>query len=167
MNCEYCGSELKENANYCTVCGMPVSEPAAEPEEKPVPVQTNYRTGADTALKGYTSYTSGEYHPDPDADYTRIKSAPTEEGPVWAAWVALILSVLSLKGALVVVPGILLGIGGIIVGAIGCKSELRTLSICDIVIGSLGIVLSLIMIAVWSGVFGLASSFMGDPWWYY
>ena len=162
MNCEYCGAELKQNANFCTICGMPVSGPAAEPEEKPVPVQTNYRTGPDTALKGYTSYTSGEYRTDPRAEASSIPSAPTEEGPVWAAWVALILSVLSLKGALLVVPGILLGVGGIIVGAIGCKSELRTLSICDIVIGALGVLLSIAMILVWSGVFGLAYSFMGE-----
>lgn len=176
MNCEYCGAELRPDARYCIMCGMPVSAPAEageSPAAEAAPAfKTNFRTGADTvnggALKGYTSYTTGEHKAEPAPSYTSARSIiDADEGPVWAAWVALICAVLSLKGALLVVPGILLGLGAIIIGAIGCRSELRALSICDIVIGSLGVLLSIVMIMVWSGVFGLASSFMGSDWYFF
>ena len=178
MNCEYCGSELKEGANFCTICGMPVNspqeQPAAQPAEQPVHQASASYPDNGGALRGYMSYTSGEYNTRTQSDpayrtadtYSsprQTASSSQDTGNEWASWVGIVCAVLAIKGIFVTVPGILLGVAAIVFGSIGCRSNMKVPAICSIVIGSLAVLGSLGMAAVWHWIFDLAGEYMFQP----
>ncbi len=197
MNCKYCGSELKEGANFCTICGMPVPEEqkAATEEQNTVPSEQRpieiltipdqpapekdaaseeAPEPANPALKGYKTYTSGEYRTQPQPRTEPLRSQPSASSSPegdgnydWAAWVGIVCAVLALKGIVITIPGVILGAAAVILGIIGLRSKMRVLSIFSIVFGAIALLGALGMAAVWRWIFGLASSYDFHPEFYW
>lgn len=167
MKCAYCGSELKEGANFCTICGKAVSEEQKQSAASP---ERQTASAGDGALRGYMSYTSGEYRTtgnsapaaDASASYAPVTDA-ADRNNEWAAWVSIVCAVLALRGVVITLPGILLGIAAIIFGSISCKSSMKVVAICGIVLGAIAIAGAFGMALLWRWIFDLAGDFMFDP----
>ncbi|MBQ4000511.1 MAG: hypothetical protein II643_05905 [Oscillospiraceae bacterium] len=170
MACPRCGSSLFDGSVPCPQCGY-VNGAPAEHTVYTLPDQpaAGDSAGHDTdALSGYLSYTSGSgpvrssgsnsadpYTASGD-DTVRSGSSDRE----WISYASVICGALSAYSSPMILPGILLGISAVILGIFGRSSFRKKLAVIGIIAGLIGLLLSVLVVLFYIGVFKLVYDFL-------
>ena len=138
MKCVSCGKENAASAEFCVVCG--------------------------TGLKSNNRQTQQTYYTN-----SEVKGYPTHSE--WTAYAGMISGILSLVCMIsnfavpvFIVGGfffvLVTGLGGIVLGAIGTKTNYKGMALAGLLCGIAGIVVEIvIVILAWSAFMALLSSF--------
>ena len=164
MTCPRCGSVLFDGAAPCPQCGYIgdalTPDTAEQSAAKTMPPEN--------ALNGYLSYTSGNnsdtaagsFSEDPYVASADRSVKSENSGNEWVPYASVICGALSAYSSPMVLPGILLGISSIILGIIGRSAQKRKLSVIGIITGLIGLLLSVLVVLFYIGIFKLAYDFL-------
>lgn len=167
MNCPNCSQPVEAGAAFCGNCGQPLQAPAVPPQQAAAPPQPNLVgpvPGAGLpAAQNQASPIAQAFASQPPTVATPPSplpggmAAPMVGGGVAAvpaysvpaahpgetqAIIALLLSVMSLPGALLPIAGVVLGISGVVTGSLGLRVR-KGLSMAALIVGTVGVIASL------------------------
>lgn len=160
--CSKCGAPLEPDARFCNICGTDVKaapDSSAQPEqagEAPQEEQPAAYEGSDAAAQPQAGYSyqqnqqpqAGYYYQQngqqpPQQGYYQQPGPNGKEPNGWAPVTALICGILSVTICCAsFIPAVL----GLVFGILGLKTSKRTMAIWGIVLGSIGILLSILYI---------------------
>lgn len=160
MYCMNCGKKLPDHAKVCDHCGMPVGEYKPEADLEENPYVSGYYDGSDershhTAYEGIRyeerkkeqnatyGYSSSD-RPEWDSYGAYEEKPPLRGGGLAIA--ALVLCILGAVSCCAPYVSIPICIAGIVCGALGLKSERRTMAIVALIISIVFLVISIALL---------------------
>ena len=161
MTCPRCGSESFDGSSPCPQCGYENAPAAAD-------AFSRYTSQSEDALNGYLSYTSGNSSETAEGSFSEDSHSSSPErsvrsgsgGNEWIPYASVICGALSAYSSPMVLPGILLGITSVILGIIGRSAPKRKLSVIGIITGLIGLLLSVLVVLFYIGIFKLVYDFL-------
>lgn len=145
--CTYCNAQNPDDAVFCSVCGKNFTP--GEPDAQ-VPPQTPQ----------YNAPPMPPVNPlPPVAPYGMppIPPKPGDPSKNWMAITGMVLGILSIfPGCCIWYLALVFGVGGIVFGILGLKSQQRGMSIAGIITGAIGLLFGLFVLIF---VVAFASSF--------
>ncbi|WP_434309654.1 zinc-ribbon domain-containing protein [Hominifimenecus sp. rT4P-3] len=160
MYCVNCGKKLPNHAKVCDHCGMPVGEYKPEADLEENPYVSGYYDGSDGRSQ-QTTYGDSRYDEgtkNQNATYGYSNSTQSEWGSYGAyeekpplrsgglAIAALVLCILGAVSCCAPYVSIPICIAGIVCGALGLKSDRRTMALVSLIISIVFLVISIALL---------------------
>ena len=130
-NCPYCGALNPDDSIFCSKCGNSVSIPAQPQAYQP----QNTGGYAQPPLPPPAPYAA------PYATQPYAAQKPGDPGKNWMSILSMILGILAVLVCCIPYIPLFFGLGGIVFGILGMKSQQKGMSIAGIITGGVGLII--------------------------
>lgn len=132
--CIYCNAQNPDDAGFCSVCGKSFTPGGTDVQLSPAP-----QYGAPPVPPAV---------PMPPSPYDMPPVLPKQGDPAknWMGITGMVLGILSILLCCLWYLSLIFGLGGLIFGILGMKSQQRGMSVAGIVTGAIGLLLGLFIL---------------------